>query len=92
MVTTLPSGNWMGSKVSSSSKRNGEMTEANSYLVIFSDDGRTGASNQSRLGKLVVICCVVGVLVGLDNKKYGHERVIYLCFTTVTYCYVYYMY
>ncbi|XP_008313081.1 bone morphogenetic protein 2 isoform X2 [Cynoglossus semilaevis] len=50
VVTTLPSGNWMESSVSTS-KQNGEMMHTNSYLVIFSDDGRTGASNQSYLGQ-----------------------------------------
>ncbi|XP_051273864.1 bone morphogenetic protein 2-like [Dicentrarchus labrax] len=40
VVTTLPSGNWMES-----------VTDMNAYLVIFSDDGRTGASNQSYLGQ-----------------------------------------
>ncbi|GLD57689.1 bone morphogenetic protein 2-like protein [Lates japonicus] len=50
VVTTLPSGNWMESVVSSS-KQNREPTDTNSYLVIFSDDGRTGASNQSYLGQ-----------------------------------------
>nr|XP_019938827.1 PREDICTED: bone morphogenetic protein 2-like [Paralichthys olivaceus] len=50
MVTTLPSGNWMESAVASS-KQNAELTEANSYLVIFSDDVRTGALNQSYLGQ-----------------------------------------
>ena len=43
VVTTLPSGNWMES-----------LMDASAYLVIFSDDGRTGASNQSYLGKVVV--------------------------------------
>ncbi|XP_058477412.1 bone morphogenetic protein 2-like [Solea solea] len=51
VVTTLPSGNWMESVVSSSSKQSGELSDTNSYLVIFSDDGRTGASNQSYLGQ-----------------------------------------
>ncbi|XP_032366502.1 bone morphogenetic protein 2 [Etheostoma spectabile] len=50
VVTTFPSGNWMESVVSSS-KRHGELTDTNAYLVIFSDDGRTGASNQSYLGQ-----------------------------------------
>ncbi|XP_045925742.1 bone morphogenetic protein 2-like [Micropterus dolomieu] len=50
VVTTLPSGNWMESVVSSS-KQSGELTNTNAYLVIFSDDGRTGASNQSFLGQ-----------------------------------------
>ncbi|XP_034426393.1 bone morphogenetic protein 2-like [Hippoglossus hippoglossus] len=50
MVTTLPSGNWMESAVASS-KQNAELTEANSYLVIFSDDVKTGALNQSYLGQ-----------------------------------------
>ncbi|XP_029312497.1 bone morphogenetic protein 2 [Cottoperca gobio] len=50
VVTTLPSGNWMES-VASSWKRNGELTDTNAYLVLFSDDGRTGASNQSYLGQ-----------------------------------------
>ncbi|XP_030256992.1 bone morphogenetic protein 2 [Sparus aurata] len=40
VVTTLPSGNWMES-----------LTDTSAYLVIFSDDGRTGASNQSYLGQ-----------------------------------------
>lgn len=44
----------MESVVSSSSKLSGELTDTNAYLVIFSDDGRTGASNQSYLGKMVV--------------------------------------
>ncbi|KAF3704689.1 Bone morphogenetic protein 2 [Channa argus] len=50
VVTTLPSGNWIDSVVSSS-KQTRERTEKNSYLVIFSDDGRTGASNRSYLGQ-----------------------------------------
>ncbi|KAK2820898.1 hypothetical protein Q5P01_023857 [Channa striata] len=50
VVTTLPSGNWIDSAVSSS-KQPRELTERNSYLVIFSDDGRTGASNRSYLGQ-----------------------------------------
>ncbi len=54
VVTTLPSGNWMESVVSSS-KHNGELIDTNAYLVIFSDDGRTGASNQSYLGKVMVV-------------------------------------
>ncbi|XP_010741212.1 bone morphogenetic protein 2 [Larimichthys crocea] len=41
VVTTLPSGNWMES-----------MTDTSAYLVIFSDDERTGASNQSYLGQV----------------------------------------
>lgn len=53
-MTTLPSGNWMESVVSSS-KQNREPTDTNSYLVIFSDDGRTGASNQSYLGKVATM-------------------------------------
>lgn len=48
VVTTFPSGNWM----ESSSKQNGELTNTNAYLVIFSDDGRPGISNQSYLGKM----------------------------------------
>ncbi|XP_047465673.1 bone morphogenetic protein 2-like [Mugil cephalus] len=48
LVTTFPSGNWMESLVSSS-KQNGELEDTNAYLVIFSDDGREGASNQSYL-------------------------------------------
>lgn len=44
VVTTLPSGNWMES-----------LTDTSAYLVIFSDDGRTGASNQSYLGKGMVV-------------------------------------
>ncbi|KAK1881178.1 Bone morphogenetic protein 2-B [Dissostichus eleginoides] len=31
--------------------RSGELTDTNAYLVLFSDDGRTGASNQSFLGQ-----------------------------------------
>ncbi|XP_069012228.1 bone morphogenetic protein 2-like [Embiotoca jacksoni] len=48
VVTTLPSGNWMESVVSSSNQ-NKELTDTNAYLVIFSNDERTGASNQSYL-------------------------------------------
>ncbi|XP_029384262.1 bone morphogenetic protein 2 [Echeneis naucrates] len=47
VVSTLPSGSWMESLY----KQNPEPTDTNSYLVIFSDDGRTGASNQSYLGQ-----------------------------------------
>nr|XP_040033124.1 bone morphogenetic protein 2-like [Gasterosteus aculeatus aculeatus] len=50
VVTSLSSRNWIQSLVSSS-KQNGELTDTNAYLVIFSDDGRTGASNQSYLGQ-----------------------------------------
>ncbi|XP_041672153.1 bone morphogenetic protein 2-like [Cheilinus undulatus] len=50
VVTTLPSGNWMESVVSS--KQHGELEDTSAYLVIFSDDGRTGASNQSYLGQI----------------------------------------
>ncbi|KAM8836557.1 bone morphogenetic protein 2 [Spinachia spinachia] len=50
VVTSLPSGNWIQSLLSSS-KQNGELTDTNAYLVIFSDDGRTEASNQSHLGQ-----------------------------------------
>ncbi|XP_054624572.1 bone morphogenetic protein 2-like [Dunckerocampus dactyliophorus] len=45
VVTTLPSGTWMVTVVSPSK----QPTDNNAYLVIFSDDGRTGASNQSYL-------------------------------------------
>ncbi|KAJ4940960.1 hypothetical protein JOQ06_027248 [Pogonophryne albipinna] len=51
VVTTLPSGSWMESARSPSSKRSGELMDTNAYLVLFSDDGRTGASNQSFLGQ-----------------------------------------
>jgi len=47
VVTTLPSGSWMAA---AAAKRSGAPTDTN--LVIFSDDGRTGASNQSYLGKI----------------------------------------
>ncbi|XP_039991537.1 bone morphogenetic protein 4-like [Xiphias gladius] len=50
VVTTLPSGNWMES-AAPSPRQNGDPTDPNSYLVIFSDDGRTGASNQSYLAQ-----------------------------------------
>uniref|UniRef100_A0A3Q1HHB9 TGF-beta family profile domain-containing protein n=1 Tax=Anabas testudineus TaxID=64144 RepID=A0A3Q1HHB9_ANATE len=53
VVTTLPSGNWMESAMSSP-QQSRELTDTNSYLVIFSDDGGTGASNQSYLGKMVI--------------------------------------
>ncbi|XP_051928024.1 bone morphogenetic protein 2-like [Hippocampus zosterae] len=49
IVTTLPSGTWMDSVVMSSKFR-GEPADTNAYLVIFSDDGRAGASNQSYFG------------------------------------------
>uniref|UniRef100_A0A3B5AQZ8 Bone morphogenetic protein 2-like n=1 Tax=Stegastes partitus TaxID=144197 RepID=A0A3B5AQZ8_9TELE len=52
VVTTFPSGNWMDSVVPSS-KQNAELTDTNAFLVIFSDDGRSAASNQSYLGKMV---------------------------------------
>uniref|UniRef100_A0A3Q3MJN9 Bone morphogenetic protein 2-like n=1 Tax=Labrus bergylta TaxID=56723 RepID=A0A3Q3MJN9_9LABR len=48
VVTTLPSGNWIESMVSS---KQHELSETGAYLVIFSDDGRTGASNQSYIGQ-----------------------------------------
>ncbi|XP_034051579.1 bone morphogenetic protein 2-like [Gymnodraco acuticeps] len=52
VVTTLPSGSWMESARSPSSKRSGELMDTNAYLVLFSDDDRrTGASNQSFLGQ-----------------------------------------
>lgn len=52
VVTTLPSGDWLESVVSS--PQYGELADRNAYLVIFSDDGRTGgAVNASRsLGKV----------------------------------------
>ncbi|XP_061564101.1 bone morphogenetic protein 2-B-like [Cololabis saira] len=50
VVTTFPSHNWMDSVVSSSWQA-GHLTDTNAYLVIFSDDGRTGA-NQSYLGQV----------------------------------------
>ncbi|XP_005923890.1 bone morphogenetic protein 2-A isoform X2 [Haplochromis burtoni] len=46
VVTTLPAGNWMES-VLHSSKQNVELTDTSAYLVIFSHDKQTGASNQS---------------------------------------------
>ncbi|XP_061763329.1 bone morphogenetic protein 2-like [Nerophis ophidion] len=45
VVTMLPSGLWMETVVSPWK----QATDTNAYLVIFSDDGRTGASNQSYL-------------------------------------------
>ncbi|XP_019217694.1 bone morphogenetic protein 2-B isoform X1 [Oreochromis niloticus] len=50
VVTTLPSGNWMES-VLHSSKQNVELTDTSAYLVIFSHDKQTGASNQSYFGQ-----------------------------------------
>lgn len=52
-----------------SAKQNGEPAETNSYLVIFSDDGRIGASNQSYLGKVVAV-----VWVCVSVKGFGHGR------------------
>nr|XP_020441663.1 bone morphogenetic protein 2-A-like isoform X2 [Monopterus albus] len=46
VVTMLPSGHWVES-AASSSKQNRALTDTKSYLVVFSDDGRTGATNQS---------------------------------------------
>ncbi|KAM3860018.1 bone morphogenetic protein 2 [Diretmus argenteus] len=47
VVTTLPSGNWLESVVSSP-PRHSEAVDRNAYLVIFSDDGRTApATNMS---------------------------------------------
>lgn len=43
VVTTLPSGNWME-----------PVTDTSAYLVIFSDDGRSGAASQY-LGKQMVL-------------------------------------
>uniref|UniRef100_A0A3Q3DQV6 Bone morphogenetic protein 2-like n=1 Tax=Hippocampus comes TaxID=109280 RepID=A0A3Q3DQV6_HIPCM len=55
IVTTLPSGTWMDSAVMSSKFR-GEPADTNAYLVIFSDDGRAGASNHSYFGESTVEC------------------------------------
>lgn len=44
--------------VVSSSKHNGELIDTSAYLVIFSDDGRIGVSNQSYLGKVTVVMWV----------------------------------
>ncbi|XP_061666947.1 bone morphogenetic protein 2-like [Syngnathoides biaculeatus] len=49
VVTTLPPGTWMDSAVMPS-KLHGERGNNNAYLVLFSDDGRTGASNRSYFG------------------------------------------
>ncbi|XP_077481644.1 bone morphogenetic protein 4 [Stigmatopora argus] len=49
VVTTLRSGTWFESALASS-KTNGDPADANAYLVLFSDDGRMGASNQSYFG------------------------------------------
>ncbi|KAM8888506.1 bone morphogenetic protein 2 [Synchiropus picturatus] len=46
VVTTLPSGDWL----ELFSRQNGELLDTNSYLVIFSDDGKIGGSNQSFFG------------------------------------------
>lgn len=64
VVTTLPSGSWMES-VLSSSKQSTEPTDTNSYLVIFSDDGGAGASNQSYLGKELLVLLVVCIEYGI---------------------------
>ncbi|XP_076025821.1 bone morphogenetic protein 2 [Genypterus blacodes] len=52
VVTTLPSGNWLVSVVSSP-WQSGELADRNAYLVIFSNDDRKpgGAVNASHLGK-----------------------------------------
>lgn len=47
------------------------LTEMNAYLVIFSDDGRTGAANQSYLGKLKV---VIRVLHRVEDSAQGHKK------------------
>lgn len=44
VVTTLPSGNWMES-----------LTDTNTYLVIFSDDGGAESPSQQYLGKATSI-------------------------------------
>ncbi|KAI4797132.1 hypothetical protein KUCAC02_026529 [Chaenocephalus aceratus] len=41
---------WRGNLITSR-LRSGELMDTNAYLVLFSDDGRTGASNQSFLGQ-----------------------------------------
>ncbi|KAM9832436.1 bone morphogenetic protein 2 [Neosynchiropus ocellatus] len=46
VVTTLPSGDWL----ELFSRQNGELLETNAYLVIFSDDGKIGATNQTFFG------------------------------------------
>nr|XP_020441662.1 bone morphogenetic protein 2-like isoform X1 [Monopterus albus] len=51
VVTMLPSGHWVES-AASSSKQNRALTDTKSYLVVFSDDGRTGATNQSYVGEV----------------------------------------
>ncbi|KAM9425894.1 bone morphogenetic protein 2-B [Pholidichthys leucotaenia] len=50
VVTTFPSGGWMESMLYSL-KQNVQVTNVNNYLVIFSNGGMTGASNQSQLGQ-----------------------------------------
>uniref|UniRef100_UPI003AAA33DB bone morphogenetic protein 2-like n=1 Tax=Centroberyx gerrardi TaxID=166262 RepID=UPI003AAA33DB len=46
VVTTLPSGNWLESVVSSAEQNSG-LADRNAYLVIFSDDGRAAEANRS---------------------------------------------
>lgn len=55
VVTTLPSGNWLESEVSSPSQY-GELADRNAYLVIFSDDNRKpgGAANTSYPGTVLL--------------------------------------
>ncbi|TNN35512.1 Bone morphogenetic protein 2-A [Liparis tanakae] len=53
VVTTLPSGGWMAAEAAAAAKRSGAPTDTNAYLVLFSDDGRTGASDQSYPGQQV---------------------------------------
>uniref|UniRef100_UPI0037E75FD2 bone morphogenetic protein 2-like n=1 Tax=Semicossyphus pulcher TaxID=241346 RepID=UPI0037E75FD2 len=67
VVTTLPSGNWMESM--GSSKQNGEPTDTNAYLVIFSDDGGTGASNQSYLGQTKPAAAAASELQGHPSRR-----------------------
>ncbi|XP_030611626.1 bone morphogenetic protein 2 [Archocentrus centrarchus] len=50
VVTALPSGSWMESALYSS-KQDVELMDTSTYLVIFSQDRRAGASNQSYFGQ-----------------------------------------
>ncbi|KAM9837393.1 bone morphogenetic protein 2-A [Aulostomus maculatus] len=64
VVTSLPSGTWMEPPVPSA-RKSGQLTDANAYLVIFSDDRGAGASNRSQLGQ---------IQIGATSHDLQHQR------------------
>lgn len=63
------------------------MTDTSAYLVIFSDDERTGASNQSYLGKVMVVvwvCYIEWKILRMGMK--GSFICIHLYMKYITIC------